>query len=243
MSRKAHVQGVRQAAAGVAVQHDRRTEDVVEPLPEVGRHLGEPIGTRMLPRKPARGAEAHREQRALRAGPSPPFVRGAVDERLQVQPAPHIQRADALWRIALVTGDAQQVDAEVVDAGGELADRLRGVGVERDAARARDGADLGDRLHGADLVVRVHHADKHGLRGEGVANLCRVDQTGGVDREPRHASAERFEEAARGQDRGVFDLGRDDVRRVDRRATTEEDAFEIAARTSGAIGVLALKSR
>src|SRR5439155_22918937 len=109
--------------------------------------------------------------RVLGPGAAAALVPGAVDERVERGARPNVEGADALGRVELVAGDGQQVDAEaasstggaaarerapgaegVVDAGRDLADRLGGVGVERQAARAADAGDLGDRLEGADLV-------------------------------------------------------------------------------------------
>ena len=58
-----------------------------------------------------------------------------------------------LWR-----AHRHQVGAALVEAHREVGDGLHGVGVERDAVLARDGGELGDRLHRADLVVGPHDA-------------------------------------------------------------------------------------
>src|SRR5215216_5633303 len=96
-------------------------------------------------------AKADREQRALSAGTPAAFVPGAVDERLDAATAPDEQSADAFRRIDLVAGDRQEIDAESFDVGGDLADRLRRIGMEWDAVLARDMRALLDRLNGADL--------------------------------------------------------------------------------------------
>lgn len=77
----------------------------------------------------------------------------AVDQRLQFEAAAHVECTDAFRRIELMTSDRQQVDAEFVDVGRDLADRLGRIGVKANPALPRDRADLLDRLDGADLVV------------------------------------------------------------------------------------------
>ena len=52
-----------------------------------------------------------------------------------------------------------------------------------------DGADLGQRLQDADLVVRRHDRDEHGLVGDRRAQLVEVDEAVAVDAEPRDAPA------------------------------------------------------
>ena len=83
-------------------------------------------------------AESNREQRTFGSGAAPAFVLGAVNERLEPNAAPHEQRTDALGGVGLMAGDRQQIDAELVDVGGNLADGLRRIGVEQDFALAGD---------------------------------------------------------------------------------------------------------
>ena len=54
-------------------------------------------------------------------------------------------------------GERKQVDAEIVDRDRELCRRLDRVGVNDDAASARDRGEFGDRLDRPDLVVGEHH--------------------------------------------------------------------------------------
>jgi hypothetical protein len=96
---------------------------------------------------------ADREEGALGAGAQAMLVPGTVNQRLERGAPARIERTDALRRVELMAGDRQQVDAERVDSGRDLADRLRRVRVEADAVLAGDGADLFDRLDRADLVV------------------------------------------------------------------------------------------
>jgi hypothetical protein len=86
--------------------------------------------------------------------------------------AADVEGADALGAVEFVGREAHQVDAESADVDGDLADGLRGVGVQRDAALTADRGDLSKRLDDADFVVGEHHRDKRGVvadcRGDGL---------------------------------------------------------------------------
>ena len=60
---------------------------------------------------------------------------------------------------------------------GNLADRLHRIGVEDHVAFVTELADLGDRLHNADLVVREHDGDQDGLVVHRALQVFEVDQT------------------------------------------------------------------
>ena len=70
------------------------------------------------------------------------------------------QGADPLWRIDLVAGDREEIDAQLTYVGCNLADRLRRIGVKQNAALMSDPGALLDRLNCADLVIGMHDADK-----------------------------------------------------------------------------------
>src|SRR5436309_1226097 len=74
--------------------------------------------------------------------------------------APHVERADALGAVDEMRGARQQVDAHRLDVDGDLADGLRGVGVEDDPLLIGDLSDGGNVLDGPDLVVGEHHRDE-----------------------------------------------------------------------------------
>ncbi len=109
----------------------------------------------------------------------------------------NVQGAYALGRMELVTREAQQVDAELVDPRRNLADRLRRVRVKRHAVLARDAGAFPDRLNRSDLVVRMHDADQAGPRRDRAAQLVRLEPAGPVDGKPRDSHAEALEERAR----------------------------------------------
>jgi hypothetical protein len=87
----------------------------------------------------------------------------------------------------------------------------KGTGVQEHATLARDRADLGDRLHGADLVVGEHHRDEDRLVGDGSADVFRVDHAVRVDRQVGDLVALLLEALAGVEHGLVLDLRRDDV--------------------------------
>ena len=98
--------------------------------------------------------------------------------------------------------DGQQVDAEFVHTRGDLADGLRGVGVEGDAVLACDVGDLGDRLDGADLVVGVHDGDEDGAGLDRAGDVVGVDQAVAVDRQDGQPVPEPLDEVLAGVEDG-----------------------------------------
>ena len=85
-------------------------------------------------------------------------------------------------------GDGHRVGTGAGEVDRKLRRRLHGVTVEDDPAGMRDLGQRGDRLHGADFVVRPHDADQRHPRG------VRVD--GGTERRgPEHALAVHLEPA------------------------------------------------
>ena len=101
-----------------------------------------------------------------RARPHAAFVAAAIDLRRQQHTrvaATHVERAYTLRAVHLVRGDRHDVDFQRVDVERNLARRLHRVGVEEDPLFLGDGADFGDRLDDADLVVRRHDRDEDRL--------------------------------------------------------------------------------
>jgi hypothetical protein len=110
-----------------------------------------------------------------------------------------------------VRGEAEQVDAQVVDVEREVGAGLDGIGVEEDAAPPADGADLGDRLDGADLVVGVHDRDKGRVLVDRRVDLLRVDPAVSVNRHDRDLEAGALQDGAGVQHRFVLNPAGHDV--------------------------------
>ena len=140
----------------------------------------------------------------------------AVDQRLEGQTraaAPDVQRADALRAAHLVRRERQQVDAQRVHVDRRASRRLRGVGVQQDAARPRQLRDARQRLQDADLVVGGHDRHQPGVGPQRALDVGRVAQAVRPRRHARHLDALAFEAAARIEHRVVLGGHRHDVQR------------------------------
>jgi hypothetical protein len=125
--------------------------------------------------------------------------------------AADVEGADSLRAVHLVRGDARQIDVHLVDRERDLPHRLHGVRVEEHAALATDGADLADGLDDADLVVRGHHRDEHGVVAQRRLHRGGIDEAFLVDVEVGDLPAFALERVAGIEHRLVLDLVRDDV--------------------------------
>ena len=95
--------------------------------------------------------------------------------------APDEQQADALRSVELVGAGAQQVDVHGVHVDPFPPVRLGGVGVEQDPALAAQGADAGDGVQDAGLVVGVHDRDEQGALGDRPGEAVEVEAPVAVD--------------------------------------------------------------
>src|SRR5262245_34654969 len=195
----------------MAVENHGAAEWPPQPLPKARAQSAHAIHGRKVAGKLASLAEGDRQQGALRARASAAFVSGAMDQRLDRQPAAHEQRADAFWRVNLVAGDRQKIDAELVDASCDLADRLRSVGVEQGPALAGNAGALRDRLDGSDLVIGMHDAHEDRARRDRLAEIVGIKAACAVNGQIRHTCAEAFEKTARLNNCRMLDPRGDDV--------------------------------
>ena len=109
----------------------------------------------------------------LRAAPLPPLLGTAMDQRSQRNTAPGVQHSHALGPMELMGGEGQQVHLHRLHIDGQVACRLDRVRVKQDPRLAADGADLGNGLDGADLVVGKHDAHQTSVRPDGIPDLLR----------------------------------------------------------------------
>ena len=88
---------------------------------------------------------------------------------------------------------------------------LHRIGVEQDAALAADGADLGDRLDRADLVVCIHDRHEAGILADGVRDLLGRDEAVFMNIEQRDLKALLLQPLQAVQDGMMLKGGGDDV--------------------------------
>src|SRR5437588_1033805 len=136
---------------------------------------------------------------------------GAMNQRLQPNAIPNVKGPDSFGRIQLMACKRHQVHSKLVNACGNLADRLCGVSVEQNAMLSGNQGDVGDRLNGANLVVSVHDRNEDSARRNCTSHMVRVDASEAVNRKVRHFCTQPFKEPAWVQHRRMLDLRRNDV--------------------------------
>jgi hypothetical protein len=129
----------------------------------------------------------------------------AVDEFGQRQAAPDVQRAHPLGGVQLVACHGEEIHGERPHVHRDLPHRLGSVRVDEDAALARHGRDLGDRLDGPHLVVGQHEGDQDGVGPEGGGDLPRLDQSVVRDGHLADLEAVAFQVSAHPQDGRMLD--------------------------------------
>lgn len=118
----------------------------LEAIPQLGYPGGLRSELRRLPQR-------HDVRHLFRPGPATPLVTGSTQETVQPRSVSDIEGPDPLGCVALLPGDRQEIDPEVINPGRDSAHRLRGVAVKGDLVFPGHGADLSQRLNAADLVV------------------------------------------------------------------------------------------
>ena len=71
--------------------------------------------------------------------------------------ATHIQRADALWSIYLVSAHRKQVNIHLINVDRNFPDTLSRISVEENLVFTAYFSNLFDGLHHANLIVHVDH--------------------------------------------------------------------------------------
>ena len=100
-----------------------------------------------------RGEHADGERHRFGAGAEAGLLEAAEELRRELDAMAHDERADAERAVEFVRGEGHRRRAECAEVDGELADDLRGVGVEGDAVLVADGGEFGDGLEDAGFVV------------------------------------------------------------------------------------------
>ena len=108
-------------------------------------------------------------------------------------------------------GERQQVHLQRGDVERDLPCRLGRIGVEDDAALARDRADFGERLQHPDLVVGRHHRHQDGAVGQHRPEFIEIDEPFRVNRQPGDAKAVALEPLEGVEHRLVLGRHRDQV--------------------------------
>ncbi len=137
----------------------------------------------------------------------------AEAHRLYVPAArtPHVQRADALRAVQLMSGERNEICRNSADVERDFSGGLRGVGVKHDTALTTNftnGRNIGDH---ADLVVGVHKRRQHGVVPKRSAHFLNCEVTILVRRQIRHGEAFLLQALARIEHSFVLDLRRHEM--------------------------------
>src|SRR6266852_845105 len=89
--------------------------------------------------------------------------------------------------------------------------RLRRIAVEEDVAFSRNASNLGDGLQGPNLIVGVHHRNKHGARRQCSPDIVRVDTADTINGKKGYRRSQALKKTATVENRWVFDLSGNDV--------------------------------
>ncbi len=197
----------------MAVERDMVTQFVAEAFPQGVPQPAQRVGGAG---KGAFREVAGRSQRddrrdTLRTRPPPTLVAGPMEQGLQRDAIPNIERPDPLRRVDLVAGNRQQVHPEIVDVDRDLPHRLRDVSVDKGAAGVGEPRHLRNVLDRAHLVVGVHDADEQRRDLQRPIKRLQVDDAVAVDRQARDPAAEALKKGAWLEGGGMFDRARDDV--------------------------------
>ena len=156
-------------------------------------------------------AEGHGAGDVFGAGAKAMLVAASEKERIDGRVLFDEERSDALGRVDLVTADGIEIDAEIVDASGQLAERLDAVGVEKGAGLVCESGDFADGLDGAGFVIDVHHGDERGIGAESAGDVGGIDHTVGGDGDIGDRCTFALQLRAGLKDTRVLDTRRDDV--------------------------------
>jgi hypothetical protein len=88
----------------------------------------------------------------------------------------------------------------------------------------RNPANLGNRLDGPDLVVRVHHGNQDRTRSQSAPHILRIDAAESINRHESKLRSEPFQKSAGIDHRWMLHLSRNDVRALC--LTGEEDPLQ-----------------
>ncbi len=208
----ADVGGVRHARRGGAVAigaRHRRQDARLQPIAQRGETR--PFGVDLAPGDLGGDAESDQRRHVLGARAAIALLAAAGHEGQHAHAALDPQRARAFRTVELVRGDRQQIDAERADIDRQLAGGLHRIGMKQRAALVRHRGELGDWLHGADLVVGVHDRHERRVVGDRFAQAIHRHDAADIHRQQRDLPAALGHRPHGVQHRLVLDSARNQV--------------------------------
>ena len=169
-------------------------------------------------------AEPDQGGQVLGAGSVPALLASAQDLRAHLQLGPDPERARARRAVDVIARERQEIDPHRVDGERHPPEGAHGVDVQGHARRAREPADLAERLQRPDLRARGADRNEGGLGAERTAQGVEHHAPLAVDGEGHDRGAPPLELPTRIDDGDVLD-GRDDDPRAARAARAERHAL------------------
>lgn len=126
-----------------------------------------------------------------------------------------------------MTAEGEEVAAERIDLGRNLAERLRRIGVEENPVLPTDPGDRGEVLDHAGFVVPVDDGDEDGVAADRAGHLPGIEAAIGADRQSGHLGPLGFEEPGSIEDRRVLDARGHDVTPPGRGGPEHPDEGEV----------------
>ena len=131
----------------------------------------------VLHRLLSRLAHADNARHVARARAAVLLLCAAIHKRKQLHAFANVEEPHTLRAVELVRADRQQIDVHLFDIQRNVTKRLHRIRVEDHAVTLADLANGLQRLNRADLVVRRHDGDEHGIRADGRFHGLRRNHT------------------------------------------------------------------
>ena len=157
-------------------------------------------------------AEADDASDIFGAGAEAALVMSAIEKLAEARAVFDEESANAFGGVELVAGEREQIKLQGFDVEGNFSNGLNSIGVEVDVSFGGNFPDLGERLDGAEFVVRVHHGDENGFGAKGAAEFVEIDEALATDGEISDGDVLLLESLAGVEDGFVFDGGGDYMR-------------------------------
>ena len=139
------------------------------------------------------GCECHAcdPRNIFRTGTHAVLLPTAQDLRFQFCLFGYVKQPDSLRPVEFVCADAQQVNAHLLGMDHAVTKALHRIHVEKDLRifPLEQLSDVLNRLHGTDLVIRMHHRDQYGISGDHTVRCFHLDDTVTVYRPAGHFKA------------------------------------------------------
>ena len=99
----------------------------------------------------------------------------AAIDRIQGQPATHVQRADAFGAVEFVRAERHHIHAERLDIQRQIGCGLDSIGVEENVVLCANFSDLLDWVDRTNLIIGIHHRHQYGFIGNSSLQFIQIN--------------------------------------------------------------------